>query len=146
MLFRMKKDELQDKSIEDFDFPETPTASAYHDFLNMTPVIIHAFAIPKEVFDADQRGSYVIAAQHNADIKYKYGLMASLVLEYWSIVLANIEEMRTSFSAQRWDKSLWEFLIERGIHPDDIWGYNEQIGLDAGQPEPDWLQGYDDTT
>lgn len=37
------------------------------------------------------------------------------------------------------EMSMWDFLISRGISPDDIWGYSRQIGWDAEQDEPDWL-------
>ena len=56
-------------------------------------------------------------------------LIRNLEFEYHGIRAANPD----------WDKSLWDFLIERGVEPDDIWGYSPQIGWDAEQKEPDRL-------
>jgi hypothetical protein len=56
-------------------------------------------------------------------------LISNLEFEYRSIQAANPE----------WDISLWDFLIDRGVAPDEIWGYSPQIGWDAEQEQPDWL-------
>lgn len=56
-------------------------------------------------------------------------LIGTLEFEFYGILAATPD----------WDTSLWDFLIERGVEPDDIWTYSKQIGWDAGQDEPDWL-------
>ena len=38
-----------------------------------------------------------------------------------------------------WQQLLWDFLINCGCEPDDIWEYSPQIGRDAKRAEPDWL-------
>lgn len=56
-------------------------------------------------------------------------LIRNLELEYHGLKKTN----------PNWEMTLWDFLISRKVHPDDIWGYSPQIGYDADQPEPDWL-------
>lgn len=56
-------------------------------------------------------------------------LIRNLEFEYHSIQAANPD----------WNMGIWDFLIERGIEPDDIWTYSPQIGWDADQKEPEWL-------
>lgn len=56
-------------------------------------------------------------------------LIRILESEYWGTVAANPE----------WDKPLWDYLIDRGVEPNDIWGYSWEIGHMADQPWPDWL-------
>lgn len=58
-----------------------------------------------------------------------HNLIKNLEFEYHATAAAN----------PNWEKTLWDFLIERGIAPDDIWEYSPQIGWDAEQEEPSWL-------
>ena len=59
----------------------------------------------------------------------KEDLVRNLVLEYHSIQAAN----------PNWKKSLWDFLINKDITPDDIWAYAPEAGRQADKPEPDWM-------
>lgn len=36
-------------------------------------------------------------------------------------------------------KSLWDFLRERKVKPDDIWTYCPDAGREAGKPETKWM-------
>ena len=56
-------------------------------------------------------------------------LVQQLVFEYDARCILN----------PKWGKSLWSFLVERGVKPDDIWEYSPSIGWNAGQDEPNWL-------
>lgn len=56
-------------------------------------------------------------------------LIRNLEHEYHAIRAAN----------PTWEKSLWDFLVEKGCDPDDIWSYSSQIGYAANQPEPQWI-------
>ena len=56
-------------------------------------------------------------------------LIDNLDFEYYAIGAANPD----------WKMNEWDFLISRGVSPDDIWEYSPEIGWDAGQPAPDWL-------
>lgn len=56
-------------------------------------------------------------------------LINALKFEYHSIQAAN----------PNWDKSLWDFLVERKVEPDVIWEHCPDAGWDAGKPEPEWL-------
>lgn len=55
--------------------------------------------------------------------------MQNLEQWYWAIYAANPDMTWT----------LWEFLIDKGCSPDDIWTYSPQIGYDSNQPEPEWI-------
>ena len=55
--------------------------------------------------------------------------ICNLEFQYYAILAANPD----------WDVTLWEYLIARGIAPDDIWEYSAQIGYEHNQPEPEWL-------
>jgi hypothetical protein len=56
-------------------------------------------------------------------------LVDNLKFEYYSIQTASPD----------WHKSLWDFLIGRGISPDDIWEHCPEAGREAGQTEPEWV-------
>ncbi len=57
------------------------------------------------------------------------GQMQNLEHEYYSIYAANPALKMT----------LWEFFIDKGCSPDDIWSYSPQIGYQAEQLEPEWM-------
>lgn len=56
-------------------------------------------------------------------------------------LIHNLEQKYHSLKAANpdWEMTLWDFLISRKVHPDDIWEHLPSAGADAGQPEPDWL-------
>lgn len=53
----------------------------------------------------------------------------NLKFEYHSIQAANPE----------YKKSLWDFLRERKVKPNDIWTHCPDAGREAGKPEPKWM-------
>jgi len=56
-------------------------------------------------------------------------LFRHLSIEYWGIREANPD----------WDKSLAQFLIDRGMSQDDIWSADPETAYNENWPEPDWL-------
>lgn len=55
-------------------------------------------------------------------------LVECLELEYYSSLAAN----------PHWDKTLVEFLQERGVSDDDIWEHCPGAAEDADLPIPEW--------
>jgi len=56
-------------------------------------------------------------------------LIHALEFEYFCIVVDNPD----------WPMRLWDYLVLKGIEPDDIWNYVPYAGRAADEPEPDWM-------